>query len=87
MAKNTKKTPTPIVEEVKEPISELILDKEEPLNQKVINTYLLNVREAPSTKAKIKNEIKEGERVRVFEEVGDWTKIGDNEWVMTKYLK
>ena len=91
MAKYSKKTSSPIVEETKEPITETILEVEEELKPisktKKINTYRLNVRTAPSLKATIKREIEKDAEVTPLGEEGDWTKIGEDEWVMTKYLK
>ena len=89
MAK-AKKTPTPIVEEeIKEPITQAVLNIEEDLKpiKKTVNTYRLNVRKAPDFKAPIVRELEEGAEVTPLGEQEEWTEIGEYEWVMTKYLK
>ena len=84
----TKKAPT-IVEEVKEPITQTILEVEEEVKPitKVVNTYRLNVRKAPRFNAEIVREVAEGTKVTPLTTEGEWTKIGIDEWVVTKYLK
>lgn len=89
MAKYSKKAPAPVVEETKEPITETILEVEEEVKPiyKIINTYRLNVRKEPDFKAPIVREVEKDTKVTPLGEEGDWTKIGEDEWVMTKYLK
>lgn len=54
--------------------------------EKVVDVnYLLNVRETPN--GKILRTIKNGERVEVIEDLGEWSKLVDGSYVMSKFLK
>lgn len=54
--------------------------------EKVVDVnYLLNVRETPN--GKILRTIKNGEKVEVIEDLGEWSKLADGSYVMSKFLK
>lgn len=54
--------------------------------EKVVDVnYLLNVRETPN--GKILRTIKNGEKVEVIEDLGEWSKLTDGSYVMSKFLK
>jgi hypothetical protein len=54
---------------------------------KVVNTDVLNVRSTPDYDApNVVDQLKRGTRVNVSKEVGDFSEIGTNRYVMTKYL-
>lgn len=54
--------------------------------EKVVDVnYLLNVRETPN--GKILRTIKNGEKVEVIEDLGEWSKLVDGSYVMSKFLK
>lgn len=50
-----------------------------------VNTRL-NVRYGPGTDNPIKYQLKNGDKVTVYEKDGDWGRIGDDEWVCMDYL-
>lgn len=47
----------------------------------------LNVRNKASIFGKIIGTLKNGDKVNVLENKGNWSKIGTNKWVYSKYLK
>ena len=54
---------------------------------KVVNVDYLNVRSNPNLDApNVVDQLKSGTRVNVSKEVGDFSEIGTNRYVMTKYL-
>ena len=54
--------------------------------EKVVDVnYLLNVRETPN--GKILRTIKNGEKVEVIEDLGEWSRLVDGSYVMSKFLK
>ena len=65
-----------------EPKKEL---KKEPVIK--TTTTLLNVREKPSKNSNIMNVLEKGTKVAVVENIGEWSKLLDNTFVMSEYLK
>ena len=63
--------------------------KKEPKKEPVIKTTttLLNVREKPSKNSNIMNVLEKGTKVTVIENIGEWSKLLDNTFVMSEYLK
>ena len=63
--------------------------KKEPKKEPVIKTTttLLNVREKPSKNSNIMNVLEKGTKVTVVENIGEWSKLLDNTFVMSEYLK
>lgn len=63
--------------------------KKEPKKEPVIKTTttLLNVREKPSKNSNIMNVLEKGTKVAVVENIGEWSKLLDNTFVMSEYLK
>lgn len=63
--------------------------KKEPKKEPVIKTTttLLNVREKPSKNSNIMNVLEKGTKVAVVENTGEWSKLLDNTFVMSEYLK
>lgn len=54
---------------------------------KVVNVDYLNVRSTPDYDApNVVDQLKKGTRVNVSKEVGEFSEIGTNRYVMTKYL-
>ena len=54
--------------------------------EKIVNVQqLLNVRETPN--GKILRTIKNGDKVEVIEDLGEWSKLVDGSYVMSKFLK
>lgn len=47
---------------------------------------LLNVREEPSLEAKVVRQVKGGSKLTVIDDLGEWSQIGDEEFVMSQYL-
>lgn len=89
MAKNIKKQspiqeviiePTEVIEPIKEPV---VAPKVE---TKTVGAYRLNVRKGPGLGYGIAYELTRGAKVKVLDTKDDWTKIEENEWVMTQYL-
>lgn len=74
-----------IKEEVK-PI-ERVNDIAETSTTKIVNVQSLNVRRSPDSDApNVVGQLRRNEKVQVIEEVGEFSKIGDNRYVMSKYL-
>ena len=68
----------------------IIAEKEEAGTEKTVACRnLLNVRKFPSLNAQIVRTICNGDKVKVYEEVEDWSRISEeqSEYVMTQYLK
>ena len=63
--------------------------KKEQKKEPVIKTTttLLNVREKPSKNSNIMNVLEKGTKVTVVETIGEWSKLLDNTFVMSEYLK
>lgn len=63
--------------------------KKESKKEPVIKTTttLLNVREKPSKNSNIMNVLEKGTKVTVIENIGEWSKLLDNTFVMSEYLK
>ena len=75
--------------ELKTKIEQKIEPKKEPKKEPVIKTTttLLNVREKPSKNSNIMNVLEKGTKVAVVENIGEWSKLLDNTFVMSEYLK
>lgn len=75
--------------ELKTKIEPKIESKIEPKKEPVIKTTttLLNVREKPSKNSNIMNVLEKGTKVAVVENIGEWSKLLDNTFVMSEYLK
>lgn len=57
------------------------------LMEKTVNVpNLLNVREKPSLEAKIVRTVKKGSVLTVIKNMGEWSQIDENEFVMSQYL-
>jgi N-acetylmuramoyl-L-alanine amidase len=52
----------------------------------MVNTIDLNVRKGPGTQFDIVRKVSQGMAVTIYEEVGNWFRIGDNEWVGKLYI-
>lgn len=79
-----------IIEKVEEKeLKTKIEPKIEPKKEPVIKTTttLLNVREKPSKNSNIMNVLEKGTKVTVVENIGEWSKLLDNTFVMSEYLK
>lgn len=79
-----------IIEKVeKKELKTKIEQKKEPKKEPVIKTTttLLNVREKPSKNSNIMNVLEKGTKVTVVETTGEWSKLLDNTFVMSEYLK
>lgn len=54
---------------------------------KIVDTTLLNVRSTPDTYSRnVIGQLAKGTKVNVIREVGEFSQIGDNKFVMTKFL-
>lgn len=71
--------------ELKTKIEPKIEPKKEPVIK--TTTTLLNVREKPSKNSNIMNVLEKGTKVAVVENIGEWSKLLDNTFVMSEYLK
>lgn len=52
-----------------------------------ITAHSLNIRTGASTNCPIIGWCHRGQQVRIFEEQGTWARIGDGQWVSSKYLE
>lgn len=59
---------------------------QKPLYSKKVRAGMLNVRKGPSTSYPVAYVTYYGRRVDVYEVKGQWSRIGDNEWVWSDYL-
>ena len=80
---------TPVTEKEEAPVTkpiERIVDADT-VTEKFVNTAILNVRSTPdATISNVVEQIKMDTKVNVIREVGEFSQIGDNKYVMTKYL-
>ena len=54
---------------------------------KIVDTDLLNVRSTPDTYSRnVIGQLTKGTKVNVIREIGEFSQIGDNKFVMTKFL-
>lgn len=75
-----------IKEETKKPI-ERVDNIAETVNVKVVDVAVLNVRSTPDYDApNVVDQLKRGMRVNVSKEIGEFSEIGPNKYVMTKFL-
>ena len=59
----------------------------ETVNVKIVDVDVLNVRSTPDYDApNVVDQLKKGTRVNVSKEVGEFSEIGPNRYVMTKFL-
>ncbi|MEM1323224.1 MAG: SH3 domain-containing protein [Bacteroidota bacterium] len=59
---------------------------ENPIKQGIINTADLNVRTGDSTRFPVVDVLNQGEAIQIYEEVGNWLRIGDDRWVHKNYV-
>lgn len=79
----------PVTEKVEAPVTKPIerIEEADEVTVKFVNTAILNVRSTPdATINNIVEQIKMDTKVNVIREVGEFSQIGDNKYVMTKYL-
>ena len=62
------------------------VDSGRPVEKTVNVKSLLNVREEPSLEAKVVRQVKRGSKLTVIDDLGEWSQIGDEEFVMSQYL-
>lgn len=62
------------------------IDSGRPVEKTVNVKSLLNVREEPSLEAKVVRQVKRGSKLTVIDDLGEWSQIGDEEFVMSQYL-
>ena len=62
------------------------VDGGRPVEKTVNVKSLLNVREEPSLEAKVVRQVKRGSKLTVIDDLGEWSQIGDEEFVMSQYL-
>lgn len=62
------------------------VDGGHPVEKTVNAKNLLNVREEPSLEAKVVRQVKRGSKLTVIDDLGEWSQIGDKEFVMSQYL-
>lgn len=62
------------------------VDGGRPVEKTVNVKSLLNVREEPSLGAKVVRQVKRGSKLTVIDDLGEWSQIGDEEFVMSQYL-
>ena len=62
------------------------VDGGRPVERTVNVKNLLNVREEPSLEAKVVHQVRKGDKLTVIEDLGEWSQIGDEEFVMSQYL-
>lgn len=79
-----------VIEKEEEPVMSAIMNANtiaEPVVKVMkVNVPLLNVRVAPKATAKIAEQIRSGKEVNILGEYGEFVKIGDNRYVMAKFL-
>lgn len=81
----------PVVEKEVEAAAPVEIERVDDIAEEVKNVLrvipeLLNVRVAPNANAPITGQLKKGATVHVLEYVDDFAKIGDNEYVKSKFL-
>lgn len=82
-------TAVPVTEKEEAPVTKHIerIEDADTVTVKFVNTAILNVRSTPdATINNIVEQIKMDTKVNVIREVGEFSQIGDNKYVMTKYL-
>lgn len=62
------------------------VDGGRPVEKTVNVKSLLNIREEPSLEAKVVRQVKRGSKLTVIDDLGEWSQIGDEEFVMSQYL-
>lgn len=62
------------------------VDGGRPVEKTVNVKSLLNVREEPSLEAKVVRQVKRGSKLTVIDDLGEWSQISDEEFVMSQYL-
>ena len=62
------------------------IDSGRPVEKTVNVKSLLNVREEPSLEAKVVRQVKRGSKLTVIDDLGEWSQISDEEFVMSQYL-
>lgn len=77
---------TEVVETVEAPVEAPVIEEVKPKTGVVVGCTKLNVRKAPNANAKVLTTINKGSSVTIYDEVGDFYKIGDKEYCMKKYI-
>lgn len=76
-----KEVATPVVDKI-EKVTDVDL-----VTVKIVNTDLLNIRSTPDTYSRnVIGQLTKGTKVNVIREIGEFSQIGDNKFVMTKFL-
>lgn len=60
---------------------------EHPIKQGIINTNGLNVRVGPGIQYEIIKVVNQDDPVEVYEQIGNWLRIGDQNWVHKHYVE
>ena len=67
--------------------SGLTFQMENPLKKGIVNTRDLNVRKGPSGRYPIFKVLHQGDAIEVYEQVGNWYRVGVDEWLHSHYVK
>ncbi|MFK8104187.1 MAG: SH3 domain-containing protein [Saprospiraceae bacterium] len=65
----------------------LAFQLEDPIKRGVVNTPELNVRKGNGIQYAIVDEYTEGTTLEIFEELGNWYRVGDERWLHKHYVK
>lgn len=57
-----------------------------PTKNGIVNVDVLNVRSGAGIQFEVVAKLKRGDKVSIEEEIGDWDKIGNNQWVFSDYI-
>ena len=60
---------------------------ENALKKGYVNTRDLNVRQGPSSRYPITRVLHQGDNIEIYEQVGNWYRVGDDEWLHKNYVK
>ena len=60
---------------------------ENPIKQGIVNTRDLNVRKGPGVQHGIIKEVHQNDPIEIFEQIGNWFRIGVDQWVHKHYIK
>lgn len=75
------------VEDAIDMVAPIIEDEFKETIGTVVNCTKLNIRTAPDCNATIEGTIKRGDSVIIHEEIGDFYRIGANQYCMKKYIE
>ncbi len=65
----------------------LTFSLENPIKQGRVNTSELNVREGNGIQYKVIDQVNQDDKVSIYEELGNWLRIGDKRWVHKHYVE